>query len=376
MKLDKPERESHSLSRIYTYWSVRTKLVMATASISALVVGATGVYLLASGARSQAVGVVIEPAEATISGESAQQIEFTLTNRNATAINVARVNTSCGCTVVKAPNPSRIIGGASAKLTARAAPPSWGEKLVRIEVYLDSDVKPVVAKLTLKGREPPIPSLNWQPREVVARGKLGEHHVENFELVTTEQKGAQPWIKAATCDSPAVKVELSAPKEERGLSSESIRRKYEVSVAVDLEKTGRIRLGSISLQHTSSADGPAPRQIVVFSDCRPSVESAPDTIFASVSRDELPKEFVVRFRAPSMSSSLELTAEPVEFSWLDIGEPKQSKSPALFCAELPIRITAPPSEEGGGPRRTTVRLRTNAPDCPLVEIPVYVQMKQ
>ncbi|HUY93355.1 MAG TPA: DUF1573 domain-containing protein [Pirellulales bacterium] len=362
-------------SRIGRRRSARATIGTAITLCLGLAAGGSGLYRLASSRTPRGADLLIEPAEATISGDSPQRIELVVTNRRAKTVRIARVQTSCGCTVVKKPASPAIAPGAATTLTASATPPSLGEKPVRVEVYIEGEARPLVARITLKGRDPPVPAVNWQPLEVVARGAPGSEQVEKFELLSTEHKGSQPWISGAKCDSPGIKVELASPHEERGPSAATVRRKYPVSVAFTLEKPGRIRLGTISLELSSVPDGSAPRSIPVFSDCRPSVEAAPDTVFASVSPDELPKEIVVRFRAPLMSSPLELKPDPIEVAWLEVDEPRASGSPSLFCAELPIRITAIPAEGNGTPRRTTIRLRTNAPDCPLVEIPVYVQPK-
>lgn len=87
------------------------------------------------------------------------------------------------------------------------------------------------------------------------------------------------------------------------------------------------------------------------------------------------QEIIVRFRAPSMKTPLELKPDPIEVAWLEVDGPRASGLPSLFCAELPIRIIAIPDDDNAATRRTTIRLRTNAPDCPILEIPVYVQPK-
>ncbi len=339
--------------------------------------GGAAIYsLLASTSPPSEGDVLIDPAETVISGESPQEVKVVLTNQRGASVCIARITASCGCTVVKKPEHLTIEPGQAETLTVVATPPTIGEKLVGIEVYLEGESRPLAAKLTLKGREPPVPALNWQPTDVVARGKLGERHVENFELATTEQKSAQPWIAAATCDSPAVEIEVSSRREERGPSPETVRRKYPVSVSIGLEALGRIRLGSISLQLSKQVEESAPRPIAVYSDCRASVEAAPDTIFAAVSQDDLPKEFVIRFRAPSMKASLELQAEPAEVAWLEVDQPEAIGDTSLFCAQAPIRIIGLPADSDESSLRTEVRLRTNAPDCPVLKIPVYIQVKR
>lgn len=362
--------------RIDVPWSARsTALVAVTAVALVVAVASTAIYLLASGATPKAGDVVIEPVETIVSGDSPQQIEFSLTNHKATAVNVARVNTSCGCTVFKAPDHSVVSVGGSIKLTAQATPPSLGEKQVRIEVYLEGEPLPIVARLTLKGREPSVPSVVWQPTEVIARGKPGDQRIEEFDLLTNERIGTDAWIVGARSDLSDVRVEVTGPKEERGFSTGIVRRKYRVSVAAVLERAGRVRLASISLEFASAMDGGTLRPITLYSDCRAAVEAAPDTVFASVSPDELPKEVIVRFRAPSMSVPLKLKIEPIEVAWLDIGQPRQSGSGSLCSVEVPIRITKVPSEGSKTPPSTKLLVRTNAKDCPLVEIPVYVHRR-
>lgn len=113
-----------------------------------------------------------------------------------------------------------------------------------------------------------------------------------------------------------------------------------------------------------------------MSDCRAPVEASPDTAFATVAKDELPREFLIRFRSHAPGQALKLEPARIVAPWIEAGPPVALSEDPVFAAEMRVRINDLPEVQSGSSIRTVISVATNSPDCPMIEIPVVVRLRK
>ncbi|HET6884000.1 MAG TPA: DUF1573 domain-containing protein [Pirellulales bacterium] len=319
--------------------------------------------------------IEIAPLEATVGGSGAQKILFTLRNRGQTPVRVTQVVPHCGCTVVEPADSLTVPAGGESKLRVLATPPEVGTRRTSIDVHNEGQGdSPLSVILFLKGPEPSVPTLAFEPREVIVRGFVHSAAHTDFHLTAVENKAGSPWIDGLESDAAEVSAAILSFEDTRGPTDDTVRRKYQCRVSAQLGSRGRTRLAAVKLRCMAPASGASPQPIRVMSDCIASVEAIPDTIFASVAEEDVPRDFAIRFRSVSLGDSL--TIEPqTSARWLEIEGRAAPPAGSPFAAELRIRLIKLPESQGDSPSRATVVVKTNAPDCPIVEIPFVVRRR-
>jgi hypothetical protein len=323
--------------------------------------------------------IEIVPIEAVVDGTSAKakEVIFALRNRGSRPVTVTRVVPSCGrCTVVAMPDPKTIAPGGESTLRVVARAPDVGESRSRINIYHDqAGAAPLVATVLLKGRELEAPTMVQPPRQIVIRGFLGETAEDELRIIARENRDTKPWIEAVESDSPNVSVKLLGIEEAAGPTKATVDRSYRYRITAVLDRRGRLLLALLTTRCASPTGGVAPTAIQVMCDSRASVEAMPDTIFASLAKSDLPREFRIRFRSPRLGHLLELEPAAATATWFEIDTPTAQREGSPFAAEMVVRITDLPDDSASTTSRAVVSIATNAEDCPEVEIPLYVRRR-
>jgi hypothetical protein len=310
--------------------------------------------------------------EATVQGSGAQEVVFILHNSGETGVRVTNVVPHCSCTVAGLPEPEVVPPGGESRLRVTSTPPDEGEKRSHVDVHYEGQRDgPLSAKLLLKGRPPSIHTLAYYPPEVILRGLLNADAESDFTVAAVEERDSAPWIEHLPTDNDDLSVSLHGYQDKPGPSMATVRREYNCRAHARLKKRGRWQLGAIMLPAPATTAGRSPVQLRVMSDCKSSVEAAPDTIFASLARSDLPREFTVRFRSSSLGHSLRVVPEQGA-AWLEVEQPVALAKSSPFAGEMRLRVVDLPSVQKGASARATVSLTTNDPNCALVEISVVI----
>ncbi|HEX5472560.1 MAG TPA: DUF1573 domain-containing protein [Lacipirellulaceae bacterium] len=321
--------------------------------------------------------LTIEPSESIVSAEPATVV-LTVKNDGSSPARITEVRPSCGCTVAGEPDPTEIAAHGSSTIRLRATPPEVGEKRTRVEVFHDALGPPLVAALLLKGRRQASPNSSIilrHPEEIVARGAPNSDCVARFELVCAERKGSEPFVAAIVSDVPEVSISRESIVDRFSPNPGTVYRTYEYVATIVLDKPGRTHIATLSIEPGRKSDDLDLPTISMMADCRASVQAVPDTLFASLGRDDVPCEINLRFRAPSTKRMLEISPASTLPGWLEIGPSTAAAPGSPFAAQIVVRITAMPDRGDDETEPTTVRLRTNVPDCPIIEIPLFVRIK-
>lgn len=344
----------------------------------AVALAACGLIVMPRSERSiptAAASLEIVPHDMIVEGEGPKDVLFTIRNRGDIPVVVTHVIAHCHCTVAGLPDPSTVLPGGESRLRVRATPPDVGEKRTSIDIrYRGDGDASLSASLLLRGRQPAAPSLVNQPYEAVIRGLLGSTSSADFHLSAIERRGAKKWIEGLESDAAEVSATIDNIEDLPGSTGDTVRRIYQCRATAKLAARGRRQLALLRLRCGSPSDGPALQPIKIMSDCMAPIEAVPDTIFASLGRAGLPKEFRIRFRSPALGHALEIAPE-AGAAWLEIDPPIATADDSPFAAEIRVRVVDLPNALDGQMLRTTVCVSTNAPNYPKVEIPVVIQRR-
>ncbi|HQU46778.1 MAG TPA: hypothetical protein PK867_28500, partial [Pirellulales bacterium] len=247
----------------------------------------------------------------------------------------------------------------------------------RIDVYFNGDGRsPLSMTVLLKGRKPVAPTVVRQPQEVIIKGYLGRTAQSDFAVITHEKDSPNPWVTGLDSDAHEVLVTSLDFEDSPGPDDATVERTYQFRLTAALSSRGRKHLATLTARCAAPAGGAAMSLVTVMSDCAASVEAVPDTVFVSVKKSELPMEFLVRFRSPSLGRSLKIEPKTEPRPWFHLDAPTVPAQSSVFGAEIKVHILDLPDVEGGASSRAVITVATNAPDCPEVVIPLFVHPKQ
>lgn len=166
---------------------------------------------------------------------SSRQVTLRVTNRSPVVQLVDSVKASCGCTMAKPLETTRLEPGASIPLNVTLRLPDYGHRTTFLRVqYGGQSPSTAVVRFELQGQRPPVPSFKGGPLRQftipVPRDKL-ENVVRVVRVTTLEERGAPPWIIGVESSAPSLWCDLKGMSEARDAEGgDIVSRTYEVAL--------------------------------------------------------------------------------------------------------------------------------------------------
>ena len=295
---------------------------------------------------------------------------LTLRNVGDRPVRILDATSTCGCTVPDLPKTVSIEPGGSFMLAVTGSPPGIGEKQATLKIRTDSPSQELIrVPVVLKGKPLEVPFVTTMSERFDLRTTRSEPIRHEFSVHTREAAGLEPWLGEATADSPGCKVTLIDITEEPAPAN-SVRRHYRFRFTTPQPpRDGTPQ--TVHLQFTTTRPAQkAPSPVRVVYRFVPPVRAVPGELFFRLGDSETrPVERTIIFQTEG-ATNVEIKPEPMDDAWLAVSEIEPQPAGSTLAGRATVRLL--PDHLPDSAAETTLRFRTDHPDCPTIAVRVHV----
>ncbi len=327
--------------------------------------------------------LVAKPAAVSVQRTSSEPelISVTLHNPTSRVISILGIEKTCECTVPKPLENDSLAPGESTTLQLSVLPPEFGRQDIFVSVRTDvADAPDLEIPISLNG-DPQPTSLAYVRLEPVPRMlefsgyTPGKVISQDFSVYTIENRDSKPWITGLKCGDHDMTAEvLDNIREQRQRELEPyglIERVYRLKLQTRLPHWETVEV-PIGLMFETAAGMPESTEYVfVRTRCHKPISVAPETIFVGTSG--LAAGAIDRVVVIRSFDDHELTLNSIRSECSAISASIENQQSESEPARVSVKIASTPKLAAeNGHTEATVRIETNHPLLPTLEIAVFI----
>jgi len=327
-----------------------------------------------------APGVTLTPTTMTLSleqfPEGTARVPFMVTNDSAAAVSMAGATANCGCVVVNAGAGRSIAPGERLRLDVVAQLGGVEDRVVDLNVVVQGAEGrlPLSAQLILKGRPLRTPALARLPEAVEIHAKPNVRMVERqFGVSTFEPVGSAPWLIPRQFQSAGLEVTCSLHSEKESARG-VVERTYVMTAQVNQTQAapGEWFWRPATAKATEET---LPVVRLILRPWRP-LRAMPEQLVVALERSANgPIRRRISLLVEEQALAATIVGASADADWITIRPvaPRQPPTATGLLCQYDVLIDAPAALNAAGQvLESRIRIQTDEPSLPAIEVPVMV----